>query len=590
MRLLRAALVAIALVTACLHTGAARLLPELDASSPNATYRSFVAEARRIEAFYITYQAEMTFARQAAMGQALVRLGLQLFDLSAVPPATRAKSGAAFVGYLADILNRLPEIPEGAIPGAQGASGAALPARWTVPGTEIRIVRLTEGPRAGDYVFSAETVARLPEFHAQIIDERPLRPTDLPSWRATQQRFVGPLLSFLPLASLPGPLQATILGTPVWKLLLALLVVLAVIAAVLAWSRLVRRWTSGAPAWRRHAAWLTVPALLAVLAELGHAFNTWQVFLSGPAADAESILAAFARYAAAAWAAWIACWLVVEAVIASPAIRDDSYDANLLRLLARVASLLAACMLIILGANQAGVPALGLLAGISIGGIALALAAQSTVENLLGGVSIFADRPFRIGDFIRYGGSSGTVEAIGPRSSRIRGTDGTLTTVPNADLAKMHLTNVTARTKYLFQHRIGLPPGTSRQRLEWLLEELRRRVAAHPRVETAPGYPRIRLVNFGNASIDIEVYAYVVTPDSVEFLAVQEALLLEVMKAVEECGSGFAFTSQTMDLARDGKPDAAATRRVEEQMARRCARADGTEREPQAPGRPAGAG
>ena len=567
-------LVAIALVTPCRPTGAAALLPELDASSPHATYRSFLAETNRIGALYVAYRSETTFAHQAAMGRAFLRLGPQLFDLSAVPPVNRAKAGAAAVGYLADILNCLPEIPAEAIPGAHGGAAAALPTRWTIPGTEIRIVRLTEGPRAGDYVFSAETVARLPEFHAQIIGEPPLRSTDLPGWRATQLRFAGPLLTFLPLASLPAPFQTAVLGTPVWKVLLALLVVVAVLIAVLAWSRLVRRWTSGASAWWRHAAWLTVPAMLAVLVQVGHAFNTWQVVLSGPVSDAESILASLALYAAAAWAAWVACWLVVEAIIASPTIPDDSYDANLLRLVARVTSLLAAGTLVVLGANDVGVPALGLLAGVSIGGVALALAAQSTVENLFGGVSIFADRPFRIGDSIRYGGSTGKVEAIGPRSSRIRGLDGTLTTVPNADLAKMHVTNLTTRTKFLFQHRIGLRYETSRAQLEGVLGELRRRVAAHPRVETATGYPRIRLVGLGESSIDIELYAHVLTSDFLEFLGVQEELILEVMNAVEESGSGFAFRSLTAYLARDGGLDVAGVRRAGQRTMRSCAETD----------------
>ena len=93
--------------------------------------------------------------------------------------------------------------------------------------------------------------------------------------------------------------------------------------------------------------------------------------------------------------------------------------------------------------------------------VALALAAQSTVENLFGGVSLFADRPFRIGDYIQYGASSGTVEAIGPRSARIRGLDGTLATVPNSDLAKMHIVNFSLRNKCLFRHVLGLRYETS---------------------------------------------------------------------------------------------------------------------------------
>ncbi|WP_296806962.1 mechanosensitive ion channel domain-containing protein, partial [Thiocapsa sp.] len=194
---------------------------------------------------------------------------------------------------------------------------------------------------------------------------------------------------------------------------------------------------------------------------------------SSEIARAETLLATLALYVAAAWAAWCACWLIAEAIIASPAFPDDTFDAHLLGIVARVGSLIAAGGILRYGAKDIGV-----LAGAGIDGIALALAAQSTVENLLGGVTLFADRPFRVGDQIRFGTSSGIVESIGPRSTRIRGADGTLTSVPNADLAKTQLVNVSARPHCVFQHKIGLPSGLSSARIEALLAELRRRVAA----------------------------------------------------------------------------------------------------------------
>lgn len=104
----------------------------------------------------------------------------------------------------------------------------------------------------------------------------------------------------------------------------------------------------------------------------------------------------------------------------------------MLRLVARVVGVLVSVAILLWAANEIAIPAAGMLAGLGVGGFALALAAQSTVENLFGGVSIFADRPFRVGDFIHYGDSDGIVEMIGPRSTRIRGLDGTLTTVPIA--------------------------------------------------------------------------------------------------------------------------------------------------------------
>jgi MscS family membrane protein len=402
--------------------------------------------------------------------------------------------------------------------------------------------RITEGPRAGHYVFTEQTLHRLPEFHAAIIRDPVVHPiTSFPNWRSIQMNAVGPLLTGLDTAGMPHWLRRTVFDAPVWKLLSSLLVILAVALLVLAWMRRIRRWAEGASPWRFRAAWLTVPLLLALLTGAAHVFIGWEILLGGPAFDLESLLATTVLFVAAAWAAWLLCWLVVEVIIASPRIPDDSYDANLLRLLARVGSLVAAGVIVFYGASFVGVPALGLLAGVSVGGIALALAAQSTVENLFGGVSIFADRPFRVGDFIRYGASSGTVEAIGPRSTRIRGQDGTLTAVPNADLAKIHVTNFTVRNRFLFQHRLGLHHATSLAQIGRLLEELPRELAAVPGVESGPDTPRVRLIGLGDTSIDLEVFAFVPATRTADFLTVQEALILRIMQVVEQCGTGFAF-------------------------------------------------
>jgi MscS family membrane protein len=334
-----------------------------------------------------------------------------------------------------------------------------------------------------------------------------------------------------------------ILETTVWKILLSLLVL------VLAWqgatriARLVRRRAAGAGEWHRPAVLLLIPLILGLTVVLALLAIGWEIGLSGPLFDAVIVLATVVLYAAAAWAAWLLWTLVVEAIIALPTIPDDSYDANLLRLLARVASVVSVAAILIYGASEVGVPALSLLAGVSVGGIALALAAQSTVENLFGGISIFADRPFRVGDLIQGASVTGTVERVGPRSSRIRGADGTLTTVPNSDLARMHITNVTTRNGFLFKHLVRLSGDSSRAQVEWLLAALRRRIAAEERVRKGPGLPRVRLVGFGESSIDIEVFAQVPVATQGEFLEVQEHLVLEIMKAVEEGGMRFCFTT-----------------------------------------------
>jgi MscS family membrane protein len=162
------------------------------------------------------------------------------------------------------------------------------------------------------------------------------------------------------------------------------------------WGRLVHRLTRDAAAVRQLALRLTVPGLLALLAwQLGR-LQLLQLNLSGAFGEGYAVALTLALIAAGAWAAWLAAYFVVEVIISSPTIPDQSYDAHLLRLLARVAAVVGAAAVLVYGANQVGVPALGLVAGLGVGGFALA--AQSTVENLFGGMNLFADRPFRVGD------------------------------------------------------------------------------------------------------------------------------------------------------------------------------------------------
>jgi MscS family membrane protein len=188
-------------------------------------------------------------------------------------------------------------------------------------------------------------------------------------------------------------------------------------------------------------------------------------------------------------------------------------------------------------------------AGLGVGGIAVALAAQKTIENLFGGVTLFADRPVRVGDFFRYGDKVGTVEEIGLRSTRVRTLDRTVVTIPNAEFSNMALENFAKRDRMRLWTMIGVRYETTPDQLRFLLARLREVLLAHPRVTDDPA--RVRFVGFGAYSLDMEVFAYVDTNDWNEFLQIREDIYLRFMDAVKEAGTGFAFPSSTMYLGRD---------------------------------------
>jgi MscS family membrane protein len=198
---------------------------------------------------------------------------------------------------------------------------------------------------------------------------------------------------------------------------------------------------------------------------------------------------------------------------------------------------------------MAGINLTAVFTGLGIGGIAIAFAAQKTLENLFGGVAIISDRPIRVGDFCRAGDYQGTVEDIGLRSTCLRTLNRTVVFIPNGQLATMNLENFTMRDKILFRHNIQLRYETSADQLRFVIAGIRKLLYQHPKVETASA--RVRFTALKDSGLELEIYAYVIETDYTVFLAIQEDLLLRFMGLIEESGTSFAFPSQTTYVARD---------------------------------------
>jgi MscS family membrane protein len=204
------------------------------------------------------------------------------------------------------------------------------------------------------------------------------------------------------------------------------------------------------------------------------------------------------------------------------------------------------------------------LAGLGIGGIAIAFAAQKTLENLFGGISVLADEVIRVGDTCRFGDRVGTVEDISLRSTRIRTTERTELSIPNGVLAAMNVENLTRRDKILFNPTLGIRCETSPDQLRFLLAELRRMLYEHSRIEHETA--RIRFAGFDSSALNLEVFTYVLTRDYAEFTAIREDLLLRILEIVDRSGSGFAFPSSTVYMARDSGLEKDKTEVAEQQV------------------------
>jgi MscS family membrane protein len=203
--------------------------------------------------------------------------------------------------------------------------------------------------------------------------------------------------------------------------------------------------------------------------------------------------------------------------------------------------------------QSVGINVTPVLAGLGVGGIAVALASQKTLENLFGGMMVIGDSPVRIGQFCRVGTMTGTVEDIGLRSTRIRTLNRTEIFIPNADMAVQSIENFATRDKFLFNHTISLRYETTADQLRFVLAGARTLLYQHPKVESDAA--RVRLVRFAASGLDVELFAYVTATAIEEFLAIQEDLLLRLMDLVEQGGTALAFPSQTAYFTRDAGID-----------------------------------
>lgn len=193
-----------------------------------------------------------------------------------------------------------------------------------------------------------------------------------------------------------------------------------------------------------------------------------------------------------------------------------------------------------------GYPAASLLAGLGVGGLAIALAGQKTVENLFGAMSISVDQPFRVGDFVKVEDFMGTVESVGLRSTRIRTLDRTVVTLPNGRLSEMRLESFTARDRLRLFFTIGLVYDTTPDQMRLVLQGTEEILRRHPKIMSDS--VDVWFKGFGDSALLVDVIGVFLTADWREFLRYRQEVLLEIMQLVASVGSGFAFPTQTIKL------------------------------------------
>jgi MscS family membrane protein len=184
------------------------------------------------------------------------------------------------------------------------------------------------------------------------------------------------------------------------------------------------------------------------------------------------------------------------------------------------------------------------IAGLGVGGIAIALAAQKTLENVIAGVSLISDHAIRVGDFLKVGDELGTVSEIGLRSTRIRTLNRTVLNVPNGHIANVSLENLSLRDRFWFHPIVSVPYETTVSQMRLILQGVSSLLSQRPDVDKPSLH--VRFLRFGTSSLDVEIFAYISASDWPDFLKIQEDLLLQIMEVVQGAGTRLALPSQTM--------------------------------------------
>ncbi len=501
-----------------------------DRSSPRATVSTF---HNAVDAAWAQYSAGDPTFRQT------FREARECLDLREVPPLVLRQVAAESALLIKDVLDRIELPAPEAIPGVGEIAELAV-TRWTVPHTEITLHLVTDGPRQGEWLFSPATVARAEEFFDRV-RHLPYRP-GMAGGHVQELRSASDAILLMKLVeAMPSWFKREVGGMLAWQWFGLGLFVILIALAIAVLAALGRRWRHTDLPGRRLGQFL-VPLALMSLPAVG-SFMIQRLFTlpGSPALSLELLLSALG-FAGSVWLVGLAGSRAAELTIALGFRDARPLKQQLVRAIFRVATIVVITVIAVKALQSFGVPVAGLIAGLGVGGIAIALAAKNTLENFIGGIILYADQPVKVGDFCRFGDRLGTVEDVGLRSTRIRTLDRTLVTVPNADFAGLHIENLSGRDRILLREKIRLRYETTREQLEAVMAELEAMLRAHPKMSDER--LRVRFNGFGESSQEVELYGYAETGKWPEFTKIREEVLLEVMAIIERSDTRLALPTE----------------------------------------------
>ncbi len=349
-----------------------------------------------------------------------------------------------------------------------------------------------------------------------------------------------------------GWLHESVIGVEVWQflgiaVLLAIIVLLRYAVLRLVWYALRRRIDPERHEfWAREQKRLELPVLLIVAA--------LTILVGFPVLDfdpdVENVVKTFASFASALAATLLGLRMVDVATEywADVASRTDSkLDDQLVPLARTVGKIFVGVVGAIFVLQNLNINITSLVAGLGIGGVAVALAAQDSIKNLLGGATILADKPFQVGDWVVIGDFEGTVEQVGFRSTRVRTFADSLITVPNARITDTEVNNMGRRSWRRYSTTLGLAYHTGPDRIQAFVEGVRAIVLANPKMRH--DYYIVEFITFADSSLNIMVYTFIEAADWNEEMRTRHIFNIDILRLAERLEVDFAFPTQTLHVA-----------------------------------------
>jgi MscS family membrane protein len=448
----------------------------------------------------------------------------QYLDLRSMTPQNRTQLGTVLAKQLEEILNSDPHF------------------------SVLTLSRDSEGNLGDDADANREQIVSIEQRGVPVtlaMERTPLSPGGPPVWIFSRDtvmaipQLAGTVTPPAVARYLPAFFSSVeIVETPLWKWLALILAAFLLLALARQFDRLLSVVLRIAAARVHTAAAAYIPWLQAIVKPF-RVMLSLMVFrltleIVGPAALARLYIGR----AAEALLIWSIAWclirlveLLLSRVEARLDPRQRSTSRSMLHLGRRTASATIAVLAILLVLSNWGYNTATLVAGLGVGGIAIALAAQQTIANVFGGVSIIGDDPVGIGEFGKFGDLIGTLEDIGMRSTKIRTLNRTVVSVPNSSFAGYNLENYSSRDKILFNPTIAIKRSTPEEQVRQLVGALRQMLAANKSVETVA--TPVRVTGLAAAALNIEIFCYVRTPDINEFYKIQEELFLEINRTLQ---------------------------------------------------------